>query len=261
VDGQEDMSPLFASAKPPKMEENKKAARDFGFNDKSKEELYELGIVIGDMANKYDENSYLINGPQQVEHNMETLATLFASGDPQMMTVANDMFDHFINGNGANYRNPVLTQKAIEHPSTQNFTTKTMDTVKKYLDLHGGDLEALETDVLFLGDMEDIHGPIFNTDSDLVNGLTICVNDTWGYYVDIADYNFDGKSYSGTIKYTVYDHFGLDAADISEANWFKGATAQFAAWYVLQHYKECNGKYKPFVTYIEFEVPFSGTID
>jgi len=32
--------------------------------------------------------------------------------------------------------------------------------------------------------------------------------------------------------------------------------AGFRAWFVLQHYKEFNGQYKPFVTMMEIDVPF-----
>ena len=42
---------------------------------------------------------------------------------------------------------------------------------------------------------------------------------------------------------------------------YLGYTQQFSAWYVLQHYKGCNNAHKPFVTRIDIEVPFSGTIN
>jgi uncharacterized protein (TIGR03034 family) len=255
---------IFTSSRPPKMKNETQPAPDFSINDKEKSDLYGMGaagLVMGDMANLYDENTSLIHGKEQVENAMKSLASYFAMGDPQMRAVAEDMFDHFINGNGGDYSNPVLTEKVLEHPSTQSFITKTMQTVQDYLSHDGGDLETLKSDKNFEREMNDIRGPKFNTKGDLLGGLTICLNDTWGYYIDIADYQSDGERYSGTIRYTVYDHFGLDEADISEDNWYKGAFEPFAAWYVLQHYKGCEGKYKPFVTYIEFEVPFSGSIN
>lgn len=33
----------------------------------------------------------------------------------------------------------------------------------------------------------------------------------------------------------------------------------FVAWYTLQHYTGANGKYQPFVTYVEFEEQISGS--
>ncbi len=256
--------PIFMSPKPPKKENKTEPARDFGVNDKEKAELFEMGKAgetLGYMADLYDRNTPLINGKEQVENTMKSLADIFALGDAQMRAVAHEMFQHFIDGNGEDYRNQALTEKVISHPSTQSFVAETVRTVQKYLNRSHGDLKALDSDVGFKNDLEEIKGPKFNTRSDLLNGLTICLNDTWGYTIDIADYQLDGRRYSGTIRYTVYDHFGLDEYDISGKNWYKGMTSPFAAWYVLQHYKGCEGKYKPFVTYMEFEVPFSGSID
>lgn len=31
-------------------------------------------------------------------------------------------------------------------------------------------------------------------------------------------------------------------------------------WYVLQHYKNCKGAYKPFISYMDFDVSFSGSL-
>ena len=39
-----------------------------------------------------------------------------------------------------------------------------------------------------------------------------------------------------------------------------GWTQQFCAWYVLQHYKNCKGAYKPFISYMDFDVSFSGSL-
>ncbi|HWP79896.1 MAG TPA: DUF3289 family protein, partial [Candidatus Acidoferrum sp.] len=259
--GQPGGTSIFASPRPPKMKNATDPAPDFGSGGKSLSTLYDTGFVIGNMANLYDEDSYLVNGKELVEESMKSLAGIFAANDTQLMAVAEEMFDHFINGNGDDYESPILTQKVLEHPSTQNFIDKTMETIQKYLRRDGGDLAALKSDEDFIFKMNGIDDPNFNTEPDLFGGLTICLNGTWGYTVDIADYKFDGKNYSGTLRYTVYDHFGLDEFDISGRNWYKGAYAPFAAWYALQYYEGCEGKYKPFVTYMNFEVPFSGSID
>ncbi|MBE6579772.1 MAG: DUF3289 family protein [Ruminococcaceae bacterium] len=81
--------------------------------------------------------------------------------------------------------------------------------------------------------------------------------------VDVVEYEFDGINYSGTIRYTIFDHFGLDEGDITESSTTSellGYTAQFGSWFVLQRYENCNSQYKPFVTYIVFEQTFSGSI-
>lgn len=56
--------------------------------------------------------------------------------------------------------------------------------------------------------------------------------------------------------FTLYDHFGLDQADVEKF----GFEAGFRSWYVLQHYSEYNYAYKPFLTMMEFDVTISGTI-
>jgi uncharacterized protein (TIGR03034 family) len=249
---------IFESSKPPKLTEAKKPAPDFGINDREKSDLGKIAIATHYMADIYDQGA---GGKEQVENIMKTLADVFALGDAQMRDVAHDMFQHFIDGNGADYSNPVLTERVIEHPSTQAFVAKTMKEIRDFLSLHKGDLAALESDELFKKNMKSFYTPKYNAMLDLLGGLTISLNDTWGYYIDIADYQSDGKHYSGTIRYTLYDHFGLDENDISGKNWYKGAFEPFAAWYVLQHYKGCDGEYQPFVTDIAFEVPFGGEID
>lgn len=254
-------TPIFASPQPPEKESNGDLARDFGVGGIDLPTLYDTGDMIGYMAEQYDKDSYLVKGEKLVEFLMKTLAPTFAANDPKLMKVANEMIDRFISGSGDDYENPILTKTVLEHPNTQKFIKETMGIIQEHLNLDGGDLVALKSDEVFKNEMRKIDGPNFNTGPDLFGGLTICLNGTWGYTVDIADYQFDGKNYSGTLRYTLYDHFGLDEFDISQDNWYKGAYPPFAAWYVLQHYEGCEGKYKPFVTYMNFEVPFSGSID
>jgi len=135
-----------------------------------------------------------------VEDSMKELAGIFAANDPKLMKVATEMIDRFISGSGEDYENPVLTQKVLEHPNTQDFISETKKIIQKYLSLDGGDLAALKLDEAFADKMDDIDGPKFSTEPDLFGGLTICLNGTWGYTVDIADYKFDGKNYSGTLR-------------------------------------------------------------
>ena len=88
--------------------------------------------------------------------------------------------------------------------------------------------------------------------------------------IEIVNYEFDGKNYKGTIRYKIYDHFGLDTKDVNafkripvlEKKWAKyGWIPGFASWFVLQRYENCEEKYKPYVTYITIEEDFEGSID
>mgnify|MGYP002409141129 CR=1 FL=1 len=75
----------------------------------------------------------------------------------------------------------------------------------------------------------------------------------------------NGNSYSGTMRVTYYDHFGLDVNDMTGNYGYQSLGIQsllgFHQWFILQHWNDLNADVqpKPFITTIEFEVPFSGS--
>lgn len=73
----------------------------------------------------------------------------------------------------------------------------------------------------------------------------------------LKNFRCTGSTFSGTLSYSLFDHFGLDDNDVEK---IYGWTQQFCAWYVLQHYKNCKGAYKPFISYMDFDVSFSGSL-
>lgn len=103
----------------------------------------------------------------------------------------------------------------------------------------------------------NINQPVFNKASDKIKGLTFCVNGLWGNEIIVKSYTCNGSSYSCTLTFTLYDHFGLNEPDIDK---YGGTHEGFRDWYILQHFKEYNGAYKPFVSKMSFDVSFSGTI-
>jgi uncharacterized protein (TIGR03034 family) len=100
--------------------------------------------------------------------------------------------------------------------------------------------------------------PNYSTFDDQINGLTITVHDTWGNTVEVKDYSLNNGHFEGTLKFNIYDHFGLDEGDLV---WYLVPLAGFRSWFTLQHYDKYNGLYKPFVTNIDIEIPFEGDID
>jgi len=51
--------------------------------------------------------------------------------------------------------------------------------------------------------------------------------------------------------------YEVDVTGVAESSWPKSAmSGLFNSWYILQHYKGYNKKYKPYNTYVEFEVVF-----
>lgn len=109
----------------------------------------------------------------------------------------------------------------------------------------------------FQKELHDVPNPYFSTKDDRSNGLQICVNQVWGYSITLKNFRCTGSTFSGTLSYSLFDHFGLDDNDVEK---IYGWTQQFCAWYVLQHYKNCKGAYKPFISYMDFDVSFSGSL-
>ncbi len=100
--------------------------------------------------------------------------------------------------------------------------------------------------------------------------MTIAVNDVWGYTIYVKDYilKSDG-TFSGTLVFSMFDHFGLNEEDLHKGKIFTDFTLQtakrmlagFRAWFFLQHYKGFEGKYKPFITRMNFEEIFTGELN
>ena len=252
---------LYSSVRAPGKNADGTVAGDMTINDKTRPQLYALSIVAGDEGALYDlppaSSSVLPpQGPQAVIDHMMSLATEFTLGDSAMRTVATAMFNHFLDGTGTNFSHSTLTQRVRNHASTQAFVNSNKSIITEYIENNGGDVRGFYTSNAFKQDMYDVPRPAFSSGDDMLNGLKICINDTWGYYVNIKNYSSDGDSYQGTLHFTIYDHFGLDDNDVEKFGWTQG----FSAWYTLQHYTGCAGAYVPFITYIEFDVPISGTI-
>ena len=75
--------------------------------------------------------------------------------------------------------------------------------------------------------------------------------------MEIESINVNGNTYSGNLIFKFWDVFGLDYDDINRYN-LNG----FKSWYILQHYRSTDfgGSHKPFITYVEFNVPISGVL-
>ena len=63
-------------------------------------------------------------------------------------------------------------------------------------------------------------------------------------------------SYTGMLKFTFKDNFGLDLIDIKNFSYLSG----FRSWFILQHSDEYKDKYKPFQTVVTLYYPVSGNI-
>ncbi len=179
-------------------------------------------------------------------------ATLAA--DQGVKNAAFEMMARFKSGAGGSYSNGDLTAAVRAHDRVTYAYMSIMKFVTDHLTNNGANVKALEYDLnsdVTKEYLRTIPKAYMNEWSDRVNGLGITIHDFSGYTVTITDFERDGSRYSGTLRFHYYDNFGLDSDDLSVAY-------GFIDWYTLQHYTRFNGAYRPFLTYVDFEVDFSG---
>jgi len=167
------------------------------------------------------------------------------------------MIDNFQNGKVEYYSNHDLTTAVMCHRDTIRFFNEVRKEFLAKLKKYGGNITEIANEQL---DQENIKQPTFNTWTDKFHGLTIAINNTWAYDVQITEYQLkDDGTYKGKMKIIIYDHFGLDNNDVKPerpASKFDG----FYNWFALQRWEGFNKKYKPFITVIEKEFPFKGRL-
>ncbi len=261
----EDLRPLYSdlsdlviyqSDRPEGYEENGNVANDMKTNDYTGDQIKDINWMFRFQLLE----SYF---PSILFDEFEFMSTsLFSTGD--MEDVVLDMIDHFEEGTGTAYRNQTLTNKASEHETTKAYVEFVKNALVDQLKKNGGNLAALqfdkstkETNEFYQKIQEDASYPTFSTTSDNIDGLTITVNDTWGNTVSVKDFSVVNNHFKGVMHVRLYDHFGLDRPDVEKVY---VNLAGFRAWFVLQHYDEFDGKYKPFVTLMEMDIPFEGEL-
>jgi uncharacterized protein (TIGR03034 family) len=258
---------LFESPNRPGVDRYGDEARDMHVSDKTRGQLLSMNFTLLDLANIYDlppASSTVLppQGPDVLKDYMRELPALFSSGNSSMRNVATSMVEHFLSGSGDDFSNNTLTQTVYAHSATTRFVNNTKQAIINAMENSSGNMASLADTSSFVSTMDNISLPAYNTTSDYTNGLKICLNGIWGYNIDITAYDISDNRYSATIRYTLFDHFGLDDGDVTDSGWyseFLGHTNQFGSWYVLQRYENCNSLYKPFVTYVIFEEVISGT--
>ena len=228
---------------------------DYRYADMTKDELRELKFI-----NWTD----FIGFKNEFEEYIKLISKSFALDD--MDNVIVDMFEYFFSGKGGKYSNSVLTQHARSHESSQYYIDETTAIINEYIESNNGDIKGLK----YYGNNRDSSYLVSNmknkvnpqTYYEIFGGLGICVDGTYGNQLEITSFKVENNNYEYTIRYTIYDIFGLDENDIEgEGRLIKfGILSMFRYWYILQHYDKYDGDYKPFITYIEFEETISGVL-
>ena len=180
-----------------------------------------------------------------------------------MTDVAIDMVNHFMDGTASDYWNATLINKMEEHSSTEKYITDITNIINSYIGENDGDILGLHYDTDDRDNLplikqmrtNDVYEPVY---SDKFSGLGICVDGLYGNEIEISSYKFDGTNYEYTLKFTMYDIYGLDSANIEENKYVDnvsgfGILAGFRSWYILQHCNLYGGDYQPFITCASFK--------
>ncbi|MDT9499310.1 DUF3289 family protein [Capnocytophaga canimorsus] len=111
---------------------------------------------------------------------------------------------------GGRYQNPILTEAVFNHETTKNFVKNIVENFKVKIKNSEGNLNKTKLEP------KKLIRPSFSSLNDRIEGLTIALNDTWGFRVTITNYscNPQTKDVEATLKFRIVDHFGLDVADI-----------------------------------------------
>ncbi|MEJ9232993.1 DUF3289 family protein [Peribacillus butanolivorans] len=247
---------IFQSDRPEGYDENGNVANDMKTNDYTEDEIKDISWMFRLQLLES-------NFPSILFYELEDMSTsLFAMGD--MEDVILDMINHFREGSGKEYRDQTLTKEAKEHETTKAYVEFVKKALVDELKKNGGNLAALKFDQSTKNTNEfynyiqrNASYPTFSTWNDRIGGLTITVNDTWGNTVSVKDFSVENNRFKGVMRVRLYDHFGLDQPDVEKV--YKNL-AGFRSWFVLQHFDEYDGKYKPFVTVMEMDIPFEGDL-
>lgn len=228
-------------------------AKDMLCGDLSENELREL-----EWLNWMDFVGYT---PKLHRFDWESMCKSFSIGDLQ--TVVLDMIDHFMGGSGAEYSNNLLTNAVLEHDNTQTYIIAVKELIDNFLNTNKGEISLLsyqadtrDNNPLVLAlSAANVNQPVYNTAADILEGLKICIDGLWGNKIEVSSFQITNNTYSCTLHFTLYDHFGLDEIDVETFGFFAG----FRSWYILQHYDMYYKNYRPFLTLIEFDETLTGT--
>lgn len=169
------------------------------------------------------------------------VADLFSVGELERVALA--MVARFEKNTGGEFSDPVLTKHIKQHPSTIRFIREIEEGIQEILIKSNGNPVLLLDTKRYVLISKKYNHPKFDTSSDtFAGGLTICWNDTWAYEVIIEQFDKINDSYFLKYRIDLYDHFGLDIADLSE-HISRYALSGFRAWFALQHIHN----FRPFI--------------
>ena len=258
-------------------------AEDLEYGQKSTGALLQSDTKIS-LTDLY-KNNYT-QEQMSVADRIDIINTFFKSQlskDSPFNDILAQMIDHLVDGTGTDYSNDDLTSAVVNHPKTIAYVDAVVGLLNNYLSQNSGNISGLYYDenlwtnpILrrqhpmvnamaqgIANGRTELQEPYYGHDNG-VPGLTLAIDSWYGNKFEIVSFNKSGNSYSGTLRFSFYDHFGLDTSDLEDkkyGNMQAGFAPGFRQWYILQHWSGLAAAVqpKPFVTKVSFTVPFQGT--
>lgn len=262
---------LYETDRQPGMNSDGTVASDMLYCDMDDNQLLELSLSFSDEIKLF---SY---GNSEIEffNRFKLMSACFFS-KPPLENILHEMIENFRYGGGRKFSNEILSLEVSRHETTKKLIEKVKSAFQIMLRQYFGDVAQVAINVMEDRDNklnEELHWksdnsmdwtPNFSTVIDMKHGLQIMVNDVWGYKIDVLDYcMFPPDSFTCILKFTLYDHFGLNKEDLFSPGWknfLKQSLAGFRSWFFLQHYNRFDGRFKPFITEMTFTVPLAGVL-
>jgi len=222
---------------------DREIAEDMRYGDKTAEEVLEINKNFKKQLDASDDELFASM------YRLVKFLSLKEGGSN-----ARKLVDHFRSNKGDTYSSTYMDEKLKNHPTFEKFIYETKGPDKSgtgvlqllcnLLRDNNGDLDKIELQVGEIGSTR----VKFNTRADKLNGMTISVDDTSAYRVYIDNFIFiNNNTFNCKIRVEIFDHYGLDKADVEKYGIYNG----FRAWYVLQHVRG----YKPFLTCLTCVIP------
>ena len=262
---------------------------DLQYGQKTMSQLLQTNYVqISDLYSTYNTVQFTVSERLQI---IKSFCYQQIDNDITFKNIIDEMFGHFLDGTGTEYSNDNLTNAVVAHNETIKYVNSIVDLLTDYLSQNNGDIASLyyDEDLWTLIEERSNH-PMVNMMSEFrysngnklwqpvygynngVPGLALCIDSLYGNKFSVEEYNLSGNSYSGSLRFRFYDHFGLDTLDLTAnklensiigGEIYAGIIPAFRQWYILQHWNDLQSDVQPvpFVTIIEFSIPFSGTIE
>jgi Protein of unknown function (DUF3289) len=201
-------------------------------------------------------NKDIKNDPLFAKSTPELIAILknmvtYVATDP-LQAVVLQMVDRFALGLGSTFTNTDLNAAVKANQAYVHFHENTLTKIQEV----AGGLSISKLKEFPKITLNRLHFPVLDgwlPSHELINGLVIAIHQVWAAKIEFKEVKLDYKNYTGTgtLVYTLYDHFGLDWEDVLKFQDYPIAGNGFKAWYILQHYRTA----KPFITEIKFEYP------